>query len=199
MSGRLPLRDVERLTERSKQFCQIEGRDIWPNCRPYFAHTRRSVLCEASIFGKCQEALMPTLSAADATDRTGCLKERAMSWPSNEPCPLELTAWPRRLPPRDPSDIRGAGKNWGLGCEVEFCLFETAVRDGGSDLKNPMSTDRCPTHLPLLIHTGIDEAVGGTFGRRTGYRLTGPVSPTVVDDRSCVLPQVSAEIVYQLV
>lgn len=52
----------------------------------------------------------------------------------------------------------GAGKSWGLGCEVELCLFETAARDGCSDLKNPMSADRCPTHLPLLVHTGIDEA-----------------------------------------
>jgi hypothetical protein len=75
--------------------------------------------------------------------------------------------------------VRGAGRSWGLGCEVELCLFETAVRDGGSDLKNPMSADRCPTQLPSLIHTGIHEAVGGTFSRRNGYRLTGPVSPTL--------------------
>lgn len=62
---------------------------------------------------------------------------------------------------------RGSGKKLGVRLEVELCLFETAVRDGGSDLKNPMSADRCPTHLPLLIHTGINEAIGGTFSRRT--------------------------------
>ncbi|MGN7735348.1 hypothetical protein, partial [Ensifer sp. 22564] len=58
------------------------------------------------------------------------------------------------------AEFGGSGKKLGLGCEVELCLFETAVRDSGSDLKNPMSADWCPTHLPLLIHTGIDEAVG---------------------------------------
>jgi len=28
----------------------------------------------------------------------------------------------------------GAGKSWGLGCEAELCLFEAAVRHGGSNL-----------------------------------------------------------------
>jgi len=54
-----------------------------------------------------------------------------------------------------------------------------------------------PTHLTLLVYAGIDEAVGGAFSRRTGYRRAGPVSPTVVDDRSFILEQVSAKIANQ--
>ena len=62
-----------------------------------------------------------------------------------------------------------------------------------------MSANRRPTHLTLLVHAGINEAVGGTFSRRTGYRQAGLVSPTVVDDRSFILEQVSVKIANQLV
>lgn len=42
---------------------------------------------------------------------------------------------------------------------LERCGHETTFRDGGSDLKDPESADRCPAHLALLVHSGIDEAM----------------------------------------
>ncbi|OYR24113.1 hypothetical protein CEV33_4666 [Brucella grignonensis] len=47
-------------------------------------------------------------------------------------------------------------------------MFEPAVGNCGADLKDPVSADRRPAHLALLVHAGIDEAVGGTFGGGTG-------------------------------
>jgi len=66
----------------------------------------------------------------------------------------------------------GAGKSWGASREGKLGLFEPAVGNGGANLKDPMSTNGRPAHLTLLVHTSIDEAVGGTFGRGTRYRLT---------------------------
>lgn len=62
----------------------------------------------------------------------------------------------------------GSGKKLG----GKLGLFEPAVGNGGANLKDPMSTNGRPAHLTLLVHTSIDEAVGGTFGRGTRYRLT---------------------------
>ena len=67
-------------------------------------------------------------------------------------------------PVSTPECNTGAGKTWGSRFKIKLCLFETAVRNGCSDLKNPMSGNRRPTHL-TLVHAGIDEAVGSTFRR----------------------------------
>ena len=63
-------------------------------------------------------------------------------------------------------------KGWGSSREGKLGLFEPAVANRSSDLKDPVSAARRPTHLALLVHAGIDEAVGSTFGGRTGNRLT---------------------------
>ncbi len=44
-----------------------------------------------------------------------------------------------------------SGKKPGSLCQVELCFFETAVGDGGSNLRDPMSVNERSTHLSLLI------------------------------------------------
>lgn len=53
----------------------------------------------------------------------------------------------------------------GSRCKIKLCLLKSTIRDGGSGLKNPMSTNWRPAHLTLLVHPSIDQAVGGTFSR----------------------------------
>ena len=65
----------------------------------------------------------------------------------------------------------GAGKRWGSSREGKLGLFEPVVGNGGANLKGLVSAIGRPAHLTLLVHTSIDEAVSGTFGRRTRYRL----------------------------
>lgn len=68
--------------------------------------------------------------------------------------------------------FEGAGKRWGSSRKGKFGVLEPTISNRRPDLQYPMSAGRRPTHLPLLVHAGVDEAVGGTFGRRTRYRLT---------------------------
>lgn len=91
----------------------------------------------------------------------------------------------------------GAGKRWGSSRKSKLGLLEPTIGNRRPDLQYSMSAGRRPTHLSLLVHPSIHEAVGGAFGRRTRYRLTGPISIAVVDNRRRVLDQVGLKIADQ--
>lgn len=91
----------------------------------------------------------------------------------------------------------GVGKRCGSSRKGKPGLLQAAVGNGGANLKGPMSANGRQAHLTLLVHTSIDEAVDSTFGRGTRYRLAGPISAAVVDNRSRVLDHESLEIADQ--
>lgn len=69
-----------------------------------------------------------------------------------------------------PQVRHGSGKRRGSSGKSKPSLFEPAVGHGGTDLKDTMSTHRRPAHLTLLVHAGIDEAVGVDIGCPDQYR-----------------------------
>src|SRR5690606_30300816 len=92
----------------------------------------------------------------------------------------------------------GSGKKgWASSRKGKLSLLEPTIGNRCPNLQYPMGTGRRPTHLPLLVHPSVHEAIGGAFGRRTRYRLTRPISMAVVDNRRCILDQVGPEIADQ--
>lgn len=74
----------------------------------------------------------------------------------------------------------GAGKEWGSSGKGKLGLLEPTVGNCGSGLQYPLSANRRPAHLTLLIHAGLapfsDTEVGGPAIQAEGGGMAGITS-----------------------
>lgn len=99
--------------------------------------------------------------------------------------------------PRAPRPGAGSGKKLGSSRKGKLGLLQSTIGNRRADLKYPVSPCGRPAHLTFFVHAGIDEAVGGGFGRGTRDRVIRPISLAVVDQGGFVLDQVGLKIADQ--